>query len=116
MSLRQKIVPILGAVALSALNLAGCYEGKDGLHYLSESSKQKADIEVPKPERIDYFAEIPLKSLSGMAMTSGDFDKDGDLDLIDLIVGAYAPNAYYARLYFFEGDGKGNFKLKTYSK
>ena len=38
-----------------------------------------------------------------MAMTSGDFDGDGDLDLI---VGAYSFNSG-GRLYLFENDGGG---------
>jgi len=39
-------------------------------------------------------------------MTSGDFDGDGDLDLI---VGARISSAYEGRLYQFNNDGKGNF-------
>ena len=41
---------------------------------------------------------------SGMALTSGDFDNDEDLDVI---IGVNAGN--HGQLYFLENDGKGNF-------
>lgn len=106
MSLRQKIVPILGAVtlsALSALSLAGCN---------TKEEKEIMRIEASKPK--DYFYQIPSHhnlSTASIAITSGDFDKDGDLDIVSANLDDNG-----TRLYFFEGDGKGNFKLKTYSK
>jgi hypothetical protein len=42
---------------------------------------------------------------SGISVTSGDFDKDGDLDLI---IGAYL-HGNGALLYKLLNDGKGNF-------
>ena len=55
---------------------------------------------------VDYFATVPMWTGSGMALTSGDFDNDQDLDVI---VGAVIPGTYHGRLYFLENDGKGNF-------
>jgi len=47
---------------------------------------------------------------SGMAMVSGDFDGDGDLDFI---IGAHDPEfATEGRAYFYENDGDGNFRIK----
>lgn len=108
----RRITSLLGAVTLSALSLAGCYKGKDGQYYPSENSKLKADAEFRKEakQQEGSFAEIPMWR-EGMAMTSGDFNRDGNLDFI---VGVYKD--WNARLYLFEGDGKGNFKLKTYPK
>jgi hypothetical protein len=63
------------------------------------------------PVKGKYFAEIPMNYQGGMAMVSGDFDKDGD---IDVIAGLCYGSA--ARLYFFENDGKGNFTIKEPSK
>lgn len=44
-------------------------------------------------------------------MTGEDFNTDGNLDLI---VGVKGDE--YAKLYLFDNDGKGNFKLKPSSK
>jgi hypothetical protein len=100
MSLKRKIIPILGAIALSTLSLTNC-------------DKNEKDETYTKRE--SYFAQIPMAHSNGIGMAVGDFDKDGDLDLIVGIVGA-ASSGNIANLYFFEGDGKGNFKLRTYSK
>src|SRR3989344_6688639 len=55
-----------------------------------------------------YFASVPMISTSGMALTTGDFNEDGHLDLI---VGAKVGNlSDRAKLYLFLGDGKGNFR------
>jgi hypothetical protein len=73
----------------------------------------KCEVSTPEktPQKVDYFAEVPMYSGSGMSMISGDFDKDGDLDLI---VGSYAPGTIQARLYFLENDGNGNFTKREY--
>lgn len=63
-----------------------------------------------------YFASVEMNSNSGMALTTGDFDGDGDLDLI---VGAYKTDyndPAQGALYLFLNDGKGNFTLKEPTK
>lgn len=77
-----------------------------------KNGNNKKLFEFP-PEKVNYFGEIPMKD--GIAMTSADFDGDGD---VDLIVGTnYSMGSDNdARLYFFENDGKGNFKLREYEK
>ena len=85
------------AGSLTALALAG------NLVSCPESNPQyQAEV---KPTQTDYFAEVPRDwGENGMALTSGDFDGDGDLDLI--------VSNYSSKLYFYENDGKGNFTLK----
>ena len=53
------------------------------------------------------FAEVPMWYESGMAIESDDFDGDG---VLELMVGAYEYNSG-GRLYLFENDGLGNFRL-----
>ena len=52
-----------------------------------------------------HFATVPMVYGTGMSMTSGDFDGDGDLDLI---VGAKYPGKSEGRVYRFNNDGEGN--------
>lgn len=47
---------------------------------------------------------------NGIFISTGDFNKDGHLDLI--VAGTKSGNNHIAQLYFFEGDGKDNFTLK----
>jgi hypothetical protein len=69
-------------------------------------NKNKQNTNTNRP---DHFASIPTKYNSGMALTSGDFDGDGD---IDIIAGSYMPGYLdKAGLYFFQNDGKGRFTL-----
>ncbi len=84
------------------LGLFSCVEGKYSDE--SETSPQPTITETP------YFSEFPMIHESGMAINSGDFDGDGDLDLI---VGANAGSFIDSgKLYFYENDGKGNFTLR----
>lgn len=61
-------------------------------------------------DSVDYFAEIPHTGSKEMFMKNVDADNDGDRDLI---VGSNDNNP---RFHFFENDGKGNFKLRTYDE
>src|SRR4030042_1199330 len=93
----MKAKNLITAIGLSVLLFTGC---------------EKDKVELRKPEQYeiaDYFATFPMAGESGMAMESGDFDKDGDLDLI---VGAYKSDGLNGtgKLYFFENDGRGNLK------
>ncbi len=90
---------LLAGTSALALTLAGC-----------PSNTNYSQKEKPKEEKVipDYFAEVPMYSQSGLTITTGDFDKDGNLDLI---VGAQSNGPNVARLYFFKGDGKGHFSL-----
>ncbi len=87
------------AVVLSTLLLAGC--GKSTY----ETQKEK-NLEKKAPEMVDYFDNPAIDDT--LAMTAGDFNNDGNLDLI---VGC---EGWEDQLRYYEGDGKGNFKLRQY--
>ena len=92
---------IFGGFTLLAL--AGCVKEENQFNFIRDSSEQKR-IETP------YFAGVSMYWQSGMAINSGDFDNDGDLDLI---VGANdGSDRNQGKLYFYENDGKGNFTLR----
>lgn len=93
---------VCGLIGLSNIaNLSGCAPNNS-----TPNNSNRAEVQ---PEKIDYFAEFPMHTDSGIALTSGDFDGDGD---VDLIVGASKPWKNNGRLYFYENDGTGNFILK----
>ncbi len=80
-----------------------------GLLGCKENTQKETPSESPK-----YFASVLMAYESGMALTSGDFDGDGDLDFI---VGAKYPDFKgKANLYLYLNDGKGNFSLKEPAK
>jgi hypothetical protein len=94
MKLINKITTGLGAITLATLSLVGC----------KEDYNKNITRETPKQEEAkNYFAEITMGSDSGMAMTSGDFDDDGDLDLI---VGAYIIPSDQSSRISFKNRGK----------
>lgn len=113
MTLINKIATGLGAVTLAALSLTGCVE--DYTNTTRTRSKIETTQQSKQEEVKDYFAEIPMHhaplSTASVAMTSGDFNRDGNLDVV---LSNLDDNG--TMLYFFEGDGKGNFKLRQYSK
>jgi len=82
----------LAGIALAS-GLAGC---------------EDPTTQSPIPKSTDYFAVVPMSRSSGMALTSGDFNNDGNLDFV---VGS-SDNWQEGILYFYQGDGKGNFTLK----
>ena len=94
MALYQRI--IMGGSVLAALSgFLGCEKKVDQGYQTKEFAEPS------------HFATVPMVYNTGLAMTSGDFDGDGDLDLI---VGATKiSGADEGRLYQFNNDGKGNF-------
>lgn len=101
--------------ALLIRGLAGLIFGLGiilGYKEITKPREGKETDNVKVIEQKDYLTEFPMYHKSGMALISGDFDKDGDLDLI---AGSYHPRKDKARLYFFENDGKGNFTLRPYT-
>ena len=87
--------------------LLGCEESPEGREYRLEY-QEKLNAQNKQP----YFASVPMPPESGIALTSGDFDGDGD---VDFIVSAFKPGSddpAQGALYLFLNDGKGNFTLK----
>lgn len=58
--------------------------------------------------------KIQIRADEKVTMTSGDFNNDGNPDLI-IGIGSWKDGNYAERLHFYEGDGKGNFKLRQYT-
>jgi hypothetical protein len=117
MNLTKKIAFGLIVTGLSALMLSGC-SGKIDTYSQSNqrSSKPKTEEQKVKvPEVRNYFGVLTLP-LNNPIVTRGDFDNDGDLDLIVTQVCREENDIpLRTRLYLFENDGKGNFTLRTYS-
>jgi hypothetical protein len=92
---------IFGTATILTL-LTGCkFKNKE---YLPEEESFKP---LPTSTPTDYFIQIPEDERFNCNVIrtalSRDFDNDGDYDLI--ITGM-------RRTYFYENDGKGNFKLR----
>ena len=83
-----------------------------------EKTVKIGEIQQQEPQK--FFASVPTyNQYSELSLTNGDFDGDGDLDII---VGTYAcddgSNGCNAsgKIYLFLNDGKGNFTLKEPAK
>lgn len=100
---------LLKAVVFSTLLLSGCDSCKQkpvDTKNLTINNLEKA------PEMVDYFATISdVDWDSGISLVTGDFNNDGNLDLI---IGTVYNSTTSMRTQFYEGDGKGNFKLRQY--
>ena len=118
MKINSKAVLCLTGLA-SLTGLYGCErKGPPAPTTRTETASEKIPLingEIPLIN--GEIGRMPMSYSSGMALTSGDFDGDGDLDLI---VGAYdtetGNQSRGGRIYFFENDGHGNFHLKDYKK
>lgn len=86
---------LIATLGLSALILTGC----------AKSTNESPKNLEKGPDMINYFARLPIDDT--IAMVSGDYNEDGHLDVI---VG------FDDELRLYEGDGKGNFKLRQYEK
>lgn len=73
-------------------------------------SCDKRGLSEQEINKIAYFASVPMGQEAGVAMTSGDFDGDGDLDLVVATRPfTFIDQPLEGRLYYFKNDGKGNF-------
>ena len=106
---------LLKAIALSSLVLSGCNNCIQQDAKEAEKIKEMNMKDLEKgPEMVDYFGSIDLYhklSTASVAITSGDFNNDENLDVV---IANLDDNG--TRLFFYEGDGKGNFKLRKYEK
>ena len=86
--------------------------GLTGLVACPESNNVAPEKQEQNTTSFKYFAEIKngYKYAGSIALSSGDFDGDGDLDII---VGLNEVNDNtkneVSRLYLFKNDGQGNF-------
>ncbi len=89
-----------------ASGFAGCNSGCNPTYQPLQAEQ------APKQITQNYFAQIPAYE-GGLSSTPGDFNEDGHLDLVlGGIAGAggLSTSGYF---YFYAGDGKGNFTLKS---
>ncbi len=104
--MRKGLLSVLAVGSTLALAGCGLFGGKEPKETVKPTEKVKT---------VDYFAHLPINSWNGaISMVSGDFNRDENLDLIVGI--ANDNNTQDVKLYLFEGDGKGNFTKKTYTR
>ena len=103
MKMQKKLVSVIATCTVLAglAGILGCVKTVDKL-----PSKEAEDQKTAT-----YFASVPMRYESGVAVCTGDFDGNGTLDII---ITAQDPSNYNtARLYLFKNDGKGNFYQDT---
>ena len=106
MKLYQKIIVYGATIAC----LGGLLSGITGCSEEEENIEGRLKNETKTEQTLSKsFAEVPMYSESGIAITSGDFDGDGDLDII---VGTFSSDRWNGKLYLFLNDGGGNFSVK----
>ncbi len=112
-SLGKKLVTAGVATAILSLIPIGTFIVKS---VQSRGTVKPVEPLIEKVKTVDYFAEIGMSyAESSPSAIAGDFDGDGDLDYIIVQKDGMGDN-YNTKSYFMENDGKGNFKLRTYTK
>ncbi len=110
----KKILTLSVATAILSLIPIGTFIVKS---VQSRGTVKPVEPLTEKVKTVDYFAEIGMSyAESSPSAIAGDFDGDGDLDYIIVQKDGSMGDNYKTRSYFMENDGKGNFKLKTYTK
>ncbi|MCL5018569.1 MAG: VCBS repeat-containing protein [Candidatus Pacearchaeota archaeon] len=115
----KNLITTLGLI--TALGLSGCNSCiQQDAKEVEEIRKMNIEQLEKGPEMVDYFSEIQIEDYTTpLNMVYGDFNEDGHLDLIVSTAnkGTSFKNKYGSgKLYFYEGDGKGNFTKKLYEK
>ena len=101
---------LLGAGLATLIGIIGCDSSNvSPLPERANVTTTETKIKMP----ITYFAEIDNTQYhdGSVAITSGDFDGDGDLDFIVACNETKGNSAEdkVTRIYLFKNDGKGNF-------
>ena len=108
MNIRKNI-----AYGLALTTLVAGITGFLGCKPKSQWQNQEPAKQEQKEEKTaSYFAKVPLSSKGSLKTEVGDFNNDGNLDLIVI---AEDSREWEAKLYFFKGDGKGNFTQENYN-
>jgi len=94
-----------------ALLFSGCIFDKKPI----DTKDLKIENLEKGPEIVDYCSETKVYSGNNAPSTIvGDFNEDGHLDFI--VTGTKLEDNSTAQSFLYEGDGKGNFKLRQYEK
>ncbi len=104
MRMPKKLVSIVATCTVLAglAGLVGC---------VGKTVDKMPSKEAENQKTATYFASVPMRYESGVAICTGDFDGNGTLDIIVAAEDPYDLNN--ARLYMFKNDGKGNFYQET---